>query len=366
MRALRIVLEGEEFLDPRLRKYAVRARREQSDSKGRSVLKPVTLDVWTLPHADVVGTLPADWDAVGVDPPTGRCSLALTSTGQTTALLVTPESDEHWLVLEDRAFLAVFARPTYPAPAWPWRVVRWHDVHALRALLGTTVVVWPRRHDGFFDPFSEPLRVTSAHVGSDGRHGVGLTPVLQPTNHALPDNWPLRRLSDDVPFRTASIGLTQAVRPLLVLWSAVDADKPTAYLQTPADGLSDNLRWNVLGDTPYQDVRLVMADPVGSDPDVWEGVAVPAPWAAAKINTTSRAWIHCWACEDDGVVGQHVLVKSKGLCLMHYSRAQNYDNSLALAQQRAFRTVPRLGFDKGVPVRLDLTAGLPVYEDEDD
>lgn len=371
MRTLRVVLEGEEFIDLRLRRYAVRARRE-GQGKGRSVLKPVTLDVWTRPESDLPGQVPADWDAIGIDPPTGRCSLALLSTGQTVSMVTVPERDEVWLVFDGVAFLAVFTRPEFPAPPWPWRVVHWHDRHAVLALLGATVLVWPRRSDGFFDPFSEPLKVTSAYHGDDGRLGIGLSPALQPSGQPAPlDNgWPLRRLSDGLPSQQAGLGLTQALRPTLVLWSSADADKPVSYLKSPTgDDLPlDRQRWLVLGDAPYDDVRVVLADPAGSDPGVWEGV-VPAPWAGPRTRTlsTTRSWAQCWACEDEGVYGSPVLVKTRGLCLTHYARQHNQARTGRAAQERAFQTVPKLGFAPRAPaVALDLTAGLPSWSEEDD
>lgn len=379
IRHIKMTLEGEEFAHPNLRAHLY-----HREANTRHILRPVELSLWVAPRRETFGSIEGDWLAIGFDaPPVGQVNLALLDTGETCSMLVDEDTQQCYVTLQGRTYRAVYWNYVTPTPRWPWRIIQWHDRVALTQLLGETICIWPRRHDGYWDAILEPVQVASVH-GNRQRYGIGLLQALESSADPLvpvsPGVWPLRKLCDvsQDNAKPRHLTLVNFLRPPLVLWAPREVQTPLVYTsqangeqggRTPTWTVDEGLN------SEFEGFRLLLPDPAGTNPGIWDSGDMPngSGWGPQpSVDVQKGAGEYCIECIRDGKPYVPVVNRTHSLCLQHYNRYRTELNGSfnrkggpkALARKK-----PRLHFagDEGVTTktkRVPKTIGIRGVDDE--
>lgn len=335
---LRVVLEGQELHHPQLRKRAY------STSATARVLNPVEFDLWQAPVYETFGTLEADWNTIGFStPPAGTVNIALLSTGETIMTMRPAGGQDLFLVFKGVAFRAAYHQAVHPTPRWPWFILQWADRVGVLQMLGKTVCLWPKRQDTTWGCITEPFVVCAVYAPvEEDTYGIGLVPALEGGFLVASDQdsgWPFRALHTLSPAvaKACRVGFSQELRPPIILWAPSTARDPSLFLQR-RNGTTPVWRHD---DSDLAGLRVLLPDEAGNSPDIWHDVPVLRGSGAVYQAVRMQNAEFCVRCLEEGKPFVPIVVKSRALCLSHYSLWQRTRKGAFAALRATAITKPR-------------------------
>lgn len=314
--------------------------------------KPIALRCW-LNH-NRAGTLPAQWQDIGVAPQQGQVLDVLFESGQTSALLVCFIENTQWFFLSlpqnPRQLIRIYhVKPTGKDILWPFNHILWTDRAVAAENLDNVVYLWPRLLNNRMDHITEPFRVVSLFLRDKGRLGLGLVPNLA-TSPVQPGYKPrpLHETHEHDPCRF--VDQADSMRPSLVLWGVENRTEDYAtLLQSRRPQTPEHVDVWEVADERYAGVRLLQRNPTGGDPMLWgpaqtvHGVPVldavlsgelldaaqfdvkkPSPSGVKHLDTTelaNRWW--CTRCLAESRGLDKTRAVENGLCVLHLRLSQH-------------------------------------------